>query len=489
MARHDYDLIIIGGGIAGFSAAGMAAGLGKKVLLVEKGRLGGNCSLRTCIPTKALIRAGEAYGNLGAASEFGLECQLPAIDTTRVNKYVRRVIEEVGAIDNPESFKQMGIDIEFGSPSFVDRHRIKLGSRVISGNKFIIATGSSPARLNVAGAAETPYFTTENIFSEDKLPASIIILGGGPAGIEYATAYCALGLKVTVVELADTILAREDKEMTRLVAERLRQNGVTLLTGWQTVRLFRTGEEVSAEIKSASGETMVLTAEALLMTIGRVPNLEGLSLEKAGVAVTPRGIKTDLGMRTTADNIYAAGDVVGPFQTGAVAEYQALIATNNALIPVVKKQADYRTILWITYTSPPLAHVGLTEEEARKRYGDKVKIYHYEYSRMRRARVDRQDFGVAKFITDAAGKPLGIHILGLHAEEMAHEAELLRVYRKPLHTLHFVNHAYPTYSEAIFKRMGDISYLDRMAANPIIRLGLELVPGFVNNLEKLKNKL
>ncbi len=489
MAKYDYDLIVIGGGIAGFSAAGMAAGLGKSVLLVEKGRLGGACSLRTCIPTKALIRTGEAYSNLGAASEFGLQCQLSAIDTSLVNKYVRRVVEEVGEIDNPESFKQMGIDIEFGAPSFRDRHHINVGSRVVSGKKFIIATGSSPARLNVDGVADTPYFTTENIFNEDKLPASIIILGGGPAGIEYASAYCMLGLQVTVIELSDTILGREDKEMTGLVADRLQQNGVTLLTGWQTVRLFRSSPLVSVEIKNGSGETRVLTAEALLMTVGRVPNLDGLSLENAGVDVTPRGIKTDAGMRTTAPNIFAAGDVVGPFQTGAVAEYQALIAAHNALIPLVKQRADYRTMLWITYTSPPLAHVGQTEDEARKRYGDKVKIYHYEYKRMRRARVDRQDFGVAKFITTASGKPLGIHILGLHAEEMAHEAELLRVYRKPLHSLHFVNHAYPTYSEAIFKRMGDISYLDKMAANPIIRLGLKLVPGFVNNLDKLKNKL
>lgn len=489
MSKYDYDVVVIGGGVAGFAAAGMAAGVGKRVLLIEKDRLGGSCNLYTCMPTKTLIRAGIVRDTLVSAEKFGLGFNPGSITADRVFPYVKKVIADVSELDTVESFREIGIDIKFGSPEFLDNHRVLLDGHAISGSKFIIATGGRPAQIDIDGYKEAPYLNNQTVFDLEKMPASIIIIGGGPAGLEFASAFNLLGVKVTVVELADAILIREDRELAVRLSKRLIEQGITVLTGHKSVKLAKVGQLTRLEVQDKAGATSILEAEAVLLTIGRQPNIEGLNLDKAGVKYTGKGISVNQRQKTSADNIYACGDVTGIYQMAATSEQQALVAANNAVIPLLKQKADYKHLIWVTFTEPPLAHAGLTEEEARARYGNSIRVYRYDYKSIRRAKMEQNDFGLAKFICTKNFKLVGVQILGDRAEELAHEAQVVKVFGKPMHRLHFVPHAYPTYAESIIKRIGDMAYLDWMSSNPFIRLGLKIMPGFRNNMAAIKSKL
>ncbi|AKG53234.1 mercuric ion reductase [Dehalogenimonas sp. WBC-2] len=489
MPKYNYDVIVIGGGVAGFAAAGMATGIGKRVLLIEKDRLGGSCNLHTCMPTKALIRAGIVRDTLVSTEKFGLGFSPGHIGTDKVFRYVTRVIDDVSKLDTVESFQEMGIDIKFGSPEFLDNHRVRLDGHSISGGKFIIATGGRPAEIEINGYRDAPYLNNQTVFNLDKMPASIIIIGGGPAGLEFASAFNLLGLEVTVVELADTILTREDGELVTMLSGHLTERGIKILTGHKSLKLKKAGAMTQLEVQNKAGASSILEAEAVLLTIGRQPNIEGLNLDKAGVKYTGKGITVNQRQKTSADNIYACGDVTGIYQMAATSEYQALVAANNAVIPLLKQKADYKHLIWVTFTEPPLAHAGLTEEEARAKYGNNIRIYRYDYKSIRRAKMEQNDFGLAKFICTKNFKLVGIQILGDRAEELAHEAQVVKVFGKPIHRLHFVPHAYPTYAEGIIKRIGDMAYLDWMSSNPFIRLGLKIMPGFRNNMAAVKSKL
>jgi len=489
MSRYDYDLIVIGGGIAGFVASSMANGLGKKVAIIEKDRLGGNCALRACIPKKALVEASSIAHRVKKLKDFGLTVETPIrLNTDGVMPYVRSIVEKVYQTDLPESFESIGIKIIKGEAEFLDRHSIRIGEETISAKSFIIASGSRALVPPIEGLDKVPYLTNENVFNIDKLPKSIIVLGGGPAGMEMATAFCHLGLKTTVVEMVDSILFREDRELVDRLTAILQKDGLGILTGYKAVKFSKEKSGINLTIQDKKGGIKNINAEAVLIALGRKADIEGLALEKAGVKYTPKGITTNSKMQTSAGNIYACGDVVGPYQFAAMAEYQAIIAAFNALLPL-KRSASYDNTVWVTFTEPQLARCGLSEEEARKRYGNSIKVYRYEYSKARRAIVDQACEGIAKVVCNASGKVLGAHILGLHAEDLIHEIQLLKSLKEPLSKIHSIIHAYPTYSEAIIKRLGDISYTDSLASNPLFKLALSIMPGYNNNLKSIKDKL
>lgn len=489
MPRFEYDLIVIGAGIGGLASASFAAGLGKRVLLVEKERIGGSCTLKTCMPTKSLIRSGVMANGLQRARDYGLTYDLADYDADGVFPYIQSVIADVNSIDTPESFNKIGIETVFGQAIFVDKNHVSVGSKIISANRFIIAAGGRTANIGIPGNDISGFLDVDSLFKLKKLPASIAIIGGGPAGVEIGLALRLLGLEITILEVADSILNREDSEIVQCLTEHVESLGLKIMTGCKVLKMEQHGSNVQVTIEKNDKEQQEINFESVLVTIGRAPNIEGLNLESAGVEYTVKGIKVNEHLQTTQPNIFACGDVTGLTQNASMVEKQALAAANNAIVPIFKTRQNFEHMVSVIFTEPPLARAGLTEKEAVARYGKNIKIYHYDYRNLRRAKMERQDYGMAKIICRPGGKIIGVSIWGERAEELAHEMQLLKATGKPLHFLHQVSHAYPTFAEGVLKRLGDMAYVDRMAGNIFVRLGLKLLPGFKNNLKAIKEKL
>ncbi|MBI3815164.1 MAG: FAD-dependent oxidoreductase [Nitrospinae bacterium] len=469
MAKYDYDLIIIGGGAAGFVSAKVARGFGKTVAMIEKGKLGGECTNYGCIPSKSLIRAARAAHEMKNLDKLGLKLDAPlSFNTDNVMSHVRSIVQKVYNTHLPESFKSLGIDVIFGSPQFLDNHRIKIGEKILSADKFIVSTGSSPSIPPVDGINEAPYLTNNTIFSLDKLPASLIVMGGGPIGIELSSAFNRLNVEVTVVEMLDRILIKEDKELSDKLAERLKSEGLKIMTSAKAVRVSKSNGKIRLSVEEKEGAIKEIDAEGILVATGRKPNTEGLALEKAEVKYNNKGIEVNDRLQTSANNIYACGDVVGHYQFSHIAEYHGVIACSNAFLPI-KKRVDYRNVIWCTFTDPELAHAGLTEDEAREAYGNNIKILHYDYSKFDRARTDMEEFGMSKIILDNSGKVLGVHILGTHASEIIHEVQLAKHFNIPFGKIWEAIHIYPSYSDVI-RQPSKYYYAERLRNNPFIKL-------------------
>ncbi len=472
--KYDYDLIVIGGGSAGLVAAKLANGLGKKVALVEKRKLGGDCTWFGCVPSKTLLKSAYMAHQMTRLEEFGLKPDSAVeLNSDNVMAHVRAVVQADADSHPPESFEAEGINILFGTLKFLDSHRIKLAEREISSNKFVICTGSHPFVPPIEGIDQVPYLTNETIFDLVKLPKSMIILGGGPIGSEICCAMNRLGVKVTVVEKADHILSREEDELACRLMDALKDEGVEFLTKRQVTKLSKQNDQIVATVLDNQDNTDQVSAESILIAVGRRPNLEGLELEKAGVDFDQRGVKVDRFLRTTAKNIYAAGDVVPPYLFTHIAEYEAVIATTNACLPI-KRKTNYENVLWCTFTDPELAHAGLTEQQARQVYGDKVRVYRWEHKDVDRAKTDLAQNGLSKFVCDKKGKLLGIHILGHGAAELMHEAQLAKSIGLSFSKIASVIHAYPSYSDAV-RQPAKRCYIDNLQKNLLIRLSQKLL--------------
>jgi len=474
MPKYDYDLIAIGAGAGGFVSAKFAAGLGKKVALIEKDLLGGECTNRGCVPSKALIKAAAVARQLKHLRDYGLDAAGDLnLSTKNVMQYVRGAVKKVYDSHPAAAFEKLGIDVLFGEPKFIDSHHVSLGERVLSAKKFMIATGSSALIPPIEGLASVPYLSNENLFDLAALPASMIILGAGPIGMEMASALNHLGVAITVVEMSERIMIREDEELAKLLAEKLAADGITFLTGVRAVRAARKDGRVIVTIENAQKQQRNIEAAGILVAVGRKPNIEGMDLGKAGVAADPRGITTDEYLRTTAKNIFACGDVVGPYQFSHMTEYQAVTAVRNAFLPF-RKKVNYDTVAWCTFTDPEFAHAGLTESEARERHGDSISVYRYEYKNTDRGRTDLAEFGRAKFICDKRGRLVGAHILGERAGELIHEAQLLRHLNLSFTTIAPMIHIYPTFADVV-RQPAKLLYVDRLRNNPVLKVLAKLL--------------
>ncbi len=470
MIKFDYDLIVIGGGAAGMVSSKLARGLGKRVALVERGKLGGECTNYGCVPSKALIKAANAYrGAVHAGTAgYGLSADAaPDIDAGRVMEHVRDVVKGVYEGHQPEVFEKLGIDLKFGDPAFVDNHHISVAGGTCSAASFVICTGSSAFVPPIEGIDKVPYLTNQNIFDLEQLPGSMIVLGGGPIGTELAQALNRLGVKITIVEMGDRVLIREEKELTDLLAERLTAEGMTILTKTRAVKLSNENGRILLAVEYANKEAGVVEAESVLVAVGRKANVDGLSLDKAGVDYSQKGIKTDETLRTSASNIYACGDVVGPYQFSHMAEYQARIAAQNALLPV-KKHANYEHYIWCMFTDPELAHAGLTEEEARQKYGGRIRVYRWEYKDTDRGKTDVEGLGLSKIICDHKYMIVGAHILGSRAGDLIHEIQVIKTLGIPFHELDSVIHIYPTFSDVV-KQPAKACHIDKVRQNPFVK--------------------
>ena len=454
MDKYDYDLGIIGGGAAGLTAAAGAAQFGAKTILIEKSaKLGGDCLHYGCVPSKTLIRTAGVYALIKRTTEFGLpQVQLPPVDLEAVMNRVKIVIDKIQQHDSPERFCDLGAQVVFGKASFVDDHSVNLDGNTLSARSWIIATGSSPALPPVEGLAHTPYLTNETIFSQKKLPASLIVLGGGPIGLELAQALGRLGSQVTIVEFMDQILGPEDTDFADILQKQLKEEGITIYTATKAVKARYDDSLFHLTITDASGkgQNSTLTAEALLVAAGRKPNIDGLALDAAGVIFTPRGIPTDTRMKTNVSHIYACGDVNGLFPFTHVAGYEAGIALTNAILRLPRK-ADYSKIGWCTYTDPEIASIGYNEKRAKKE-GLKYRVWEEPYAENDRAQAEGKTKGKIKLLVSPGGKLLGCQIIGAHAGELIHEWVIAVSGGVKLSTIAGSVHIYPTISE-ISKRV------------------------------------
>jgi len=474
MIERQFDYVIIGAGSAGISAANVAKGLGKKVALIEKRKIGGDCTWFGCVPSKALLKAAQIAHQARQLCHYGLKVNgnngKIDIDSSQVMTHVRKIISKVYDGEKPEHFREMGIEVFLGETEFINRNQIRVGEEVVTGKKFLIATGSSPFVPTIPGLEEIDYLTNETLFYIETLPKSMIILGGGPIGTEMAFALNRLGVDVTVVEIRDRILSREDPELTDILSQRLQEEGVKILTRAKAIRFAREDKGVALTVQDADGDSRILRAESVLIAVGRRPNVNGLKLENAGVEFSPSGIKVDTTLKTSSPNIYAAGDVAGPYQFSHAAEYQATIATMNAVLPIpIKKKVNYDNMVWATFTDPELARGGLTEAEAREKYGDSIRVYRHEYRHVDRAKTDVSEIGLSKYIIDKKGKLLGIHILGARASDLLHEAQLAKTLGVPFSKIQSMIHIYPSYGDLI-KRPATRAYVDQIQNNFFVKL-------------------
>lgn len=469
-----YDLAVIGGGTAGLVASAVSAGIGARTALVERHRLGGECLWTGCVPSKALLRSAAVVHTLRRAAEYGVDAGEPRADFGRVMARVREAIRTIEPHDSPERFRGMGVDVIEGYARFLGPYEAEVDGRRIGAKRWIIATGSRTAAPEVPGLEEAGYLTHETIWSLAEQPASLLVLGGGPIGVEMAQAFARLGTRVTVVESGPHLLHREDPEIAAVVQRQLEREGVALRTRTTAAAVRVEGGTKVMTVRTPAGEEEA-RADAILVATGRRPNVEGFGLETLGVSVTPRGIAADDTLRTSARHVWTAGDVVGPYRFTHVADYQARIAATNALFPV-RRKVDYRVVPWCTFTEPEVARVGLTEAEARERWGDEAAVYRYDHHSLDRAVCDGEPEGLTKLVVDPRGRLVGAHIAGARAGESIHEAVLALRHRLKLSDLSGMIHVYPTYPESIkrgadaFLRAKFSGGLARKAADLAVRL-------------------
>lgn len=429
--KDTYDLIVIGGGSAGLVAAGGAAALGARVALVEKKLLGGDCLYTGCVPSKTLIKSARFAHSLKRAGDFGFRvADFGFLDDrfASVTNRVRSVIEVIERHDAPEVFEAMGVEVIFGAPRFVSPQEIEISlknsdeKRIIKAKRFCLATGSRPAVPAVEGLREIEFITNEEVFELDKLPEKLIVLGGGAIGLELGQSFRRFGCEVTIVEMSGRLLVKEDEAVSARLENILTDEGVEILTATQAVRAKKGNAGKKILVAEKDGAEFEIEADEILVAAGRRPNTDGLDLEKAGVSYDAKRILTDDYLRTSAKHIFAAGDVTGHFQFTHMADYEAQIVIQNAFAPFpFKKKIDFRVVPWATFTEPEAARVGLTEKEAREKFGDaEVKIYKVSFAENDRAQAESETDGFAKIVT-RKNRIVGAHLVGAQAGELIHE--------------------------------------------------------------------
>ncbi len=458
------DLCIIGAGAGGLAAAASAAQLGASVVLVERGAMGGECLNNGCVPSKALLAAAKRAQAMREADKFGIKSVEPEVEYRAVLDHVHDVIASIAPNDSVERYTGMGVRVLAGEARFVDRHTAMVGDIEIKARRFIVATGSSPAIPPVPGLDSVPYLTNETIFNADSLPRHLIVIGGGPIGLELAQAHRRLGSEVTVIE-ALTPLARDDEELRAPVLQRLAAEGMRLLDQARMERV----EPVSTGIRvvfAKNGQSYSLDGSHLLIAAGRRPNVEGLNLEAAGVKYDRDGIMVNSALKTSNRRVYAIGDVAGGPQFTHVAAYHASLVVKNALFRLPEK-ADHSNIPWVTFTDPELAHVGLTEEEAHKRFGAKINVLRWPYLENDRARAERRTEGFLKVVTTRTGNILGASMVGENAGELIQMWSLAMQKDISIKAMATYVSPYPTFAE-INKRAAIVYFLPKLA-NPFVR--------------------
>jgi len=406
------DLCVIGAGSGGLSVAAAAAAFGVPVVLIEKGKMGGECLNTGCVPSKSLIAAGKRARAIADAAAFGMAAQAAEIDFAKVHRHVHGVIATIAPNDSKERFNGLGVRVIEGAARFKDRDTVVVDATEIAARRFVVATGSSPAVPPIDGLDRVPYLTNETVFDLATRPEHLIVIGAGAIGLELAQAFRRLRSAVTMLEAAEP-LAREDNECTAIVLDALAREGVAVRSHVGVARVEAAGAKVRAVLGDGGA---AIEGSHLLIATGRKANTEGLALDAAGIACDRNGIVVDNGLKTSNRRVYAIGDVAGRGQFTHLANYHAGLVIRNALFRLpVKVNADL--VPRVTFTDPELAHVGLTETQARSR-GITIRVLRWPYHENDRAQSERETAGHIKVVTDRRGKILGATIVGAAAGEL-----------------------------------------------------------------------
>ena len=438
------DVCIVGGGSAGLVVAAGAAQLGLDVVLVERALMGGDCLNFGCVPSKALIAAAKAAQAQRSGGAFGIAPVEPAVDFGTVMDHVGGVIAAIAPNDSVERFEKLGVRVLKEEARFVGRTELQAGSHRIRSKRIVLATGSRPTLPAIPGLAETPHFTNETIFANRTLPRHLVVIGGGPIGLEMAQAFRRLGSRVTVLEAA-TFLAKDDPELSAIVVARLRAEGVDLRDG--------VGIASVAPGVVTLGDGTRIEGSHLLVAAGRAPTIDGLDLDRAGIAHAPKGITVDSGLRTSNRNVWAIGDCNGLPAFTHMAGHQASLFIRGALFRAPAR-LDADIVPWATYTDPELAQVGLGEREARRKHGDAVKVLRWNFAENDRAQTERETEGLVKVITGARGRVLGAGIAGPQAGELIQPWCLALANRLKISALASFVPPYPTLGETAKRAAG-----------------------------------
>jgi len=454
-----FDLVVIGGGVGGLVTASVAGQLGVSVALIEKERaLGGDCLHFGCVPSKTLIKTARVAHLMRHADQFGLTAVEPQAPPGAVAERVRAVVERIQAHDDPERFRGYGVEVLFGAARFVSPREVEVKGERYAGRRFLVATGSRPAVPPVDGLEEAGYLTNEQVFDLQELPGRLAVLGGGPVGIELAQACQRLGSRVTVLEMAQEILPREDPDIAAELRRLLMDEGLDVRTEARVEQVQLGGEGGKRLVCKRGNEYLPLDVDEILVAAGRVPNIESLDLDAAGVVHDRIGITVDARMRTSRRHIYAVGDCTGLYPFTHVAEYQAGIAVSNAVFRVPRK-ADYSVVPWVTYSDPELARVGMTASEARAQ-GLEAEVLSFAFEDVDRALIEGESAGRIKLVVHR-GRILGATILGPHAGELIHEIVLAMQAGVRIGAVSAAIHAYPTLAQ-IHRRAVNTHYGARL---------------------------
>ena len=457
------DICVIGAGSGGLSVAAAAAAFGVPVVLVEKGKMGGDCLNYGCVPSKALIAAGKQAQAMRSGAKFGIANVEPEIDFKAVMAHVRGVIASIAPIDSVERFTALGVTVIKAEAKFIGRRRLLAGDTEIRARRFVIATGSSAFVPPIPGLEDIPYLTNETVFDLTRRPGHLVIVGGGPIGMELAQAFCRLGSQVTVLDTG-RMLSKDDPELVGIVKDKLLSEGVRLCERTRVARVEHRGKSgVKVFAEGPDGEEEIDGSHILIAT-GRIANTEGLDLNRAGVKMDGRSIDASAMLRTTNRRIYAVGDVIGRQQFTHAANYHAGLVVRALLFRLPAK--DRGLIPWATYTDPELAHVGLTEAQAMKRYR-KVRILRWPLAENDRAQAEHKTEGHIKIVTSRKGEILGVSIVGAGASEMIASWTLALTQGLKLQDITSTVMAYPTMSE-IGKRAA-ITYFVPQTRRPLVR--------------------
>lgn len=464
-----YNLVVIGGGTAGLVTAGGAASIGAKVALVERHLLGGDCLNVGCVPSKLLIRAARAMGEIKRAKDFGIQVpQDVHVDFASVMERLRSVRARISVNDGAESLKKQGVDVFLGDARFTGKDTVEVAGKTLRFKKAVIATGARAAHPPIPGLTDAGYLTNETIFSLTELPKRLAVIGGGPIGCELAQSFSRLGSEVTIVEMMPQFLIMEDPDAAKILSETFKREGIRVMLNTQVLRVSGNQNEKTIHVKTGDSEDR-LVVDAVLVGVGRAPNVEGLNLETAGVSYNKQGVVVSDRLQTTNPNVYAAGDICMRYKFTHAADAAAKLVIQNALFPG-RGKVSALTIPWCTYTEPEIAHVGLYEKDAQKS-GIEVETFVKHFHDVDRAIIDGDEEGFVKIhVKKGSDKIVGATIVASHAGEMLNEITLAMVGNLSVKALANVIHPYPTQADAVKK-----------AASEVYR---KLLSPFVKNLLK-----
>ena len=446
---QEYDFVIIGAGSAGMVASSMASGMGVKVAITEKWKLGGDCPNRACVPTKALLHSANLLAQFKQAEKYGLKADNVGFDWAKVQEWKNKVVKERTKHESEEGLKKQGIDLYWGQASFVSPTEVKVKDEVLKAKKILIGAGSQPAVFPIEGLDQVGYITSNEAVDLKQLPKSLLIVGAGAVGIEFAEVFSRFGIDVDVFEAAPHIIPAADSETANALQGFLAKQGIKFHIGAKVQKFEKEGELKKALVDIGDGRTQEFAAEEIMMATGRKPDFEGLNIKAAGVETTKKGVVIDDTLKTSVDNIYAAGDITGVMQFTHMATYQASYATYNALSGKDPVKVDYRVVPWVAFSDPEIAGIGKTEEKLKEE-GVKYNKSVFEFKNLGKSSTQMKYDGFVKILAEeGTNQILGAFIVGPEAGELIHEFVVAMAGKVSADVIGKAMFAYPTWSEAV----------------------------------------